>query len=94
MTDPMVKLTDLNAKFLENPNRIVFNCPRCRQGIVSVWVKQGDPGLDGVTHGCDRVPPDLTTVTITPSIADEAKCTASNRGCPGWHGHIINGEVR
>jgi hypothetical protein len=59
---------------------------------VLVWLVLGDQPLNGA-HAANVLPPDWDRMTITPSIADEGKCTGTNRGCPGWHGHIVNGEV-
>ena len=88
-----LRLVDLNPMYYEAsgnaPDRIAFTCPRCRLGVVTVWLKEGDALPERGMHGCDRLPPDFETITITPSIADEGKC----RRCPGWHGHITNGKV-
>jgi hypothetical protein len=85
-----MKLTELSPRY--SPPSISFQCPKCRIGIVSVWLQEGAPAEP--YHGCNGLPPNFETLTITPSIADEGKCTASNRGCTGWHGFITNGEVQ
>lgn len=69
-----------------------FRCPLCRKGRVLVWLVRGNEPRNGA-HATTALPPDWDGMTITPSIADEGKCTRTNRGCPGWHGHIVNGEV-
>ncbi len=72
-----------------SPGRLSFRCPKCQLGIVSVWLVAGSPNLALGAHGCNKLPVDIETLTVTPSIADEGNC----RRCPGWHGHITNGEV-
>lgn len=82
-----MRLSELNPRYFEAPDRIAFNCPRCRLGVVTVWLKEGS--ALGSFHGCDGLPPNFETITINPSIADEGLC----RRCPGWHGFITDGEV-
>lgn len=69
-----------------------FACPLCHKGRVSVWVVLGGEPRNGA-HVTNVLPPAWDQMTLSPSIADEGRCTRSNRGCPGWHGHIINGEA-
>lgn len=82
-----MRLIELNPQYTASPPGITFQCPRCRLGVVNVRLRQGEP-KDGV-HGCNALPPNFDTLTITPSIADDGLC----RRCPGWHGLITDGEV-
>jgi hypothetical protein len=89
----MTALLDLSPTFEKRPHepfgRLFFNCPSCRLGLVGVNLVQGEACPDMGAHGCNKLPPDFATISITPSIAMEGKC----RRCPGWHGFVTNGEV-
>lgn len=86
-----MRLTDLSPAFDAIDQSISFHCPFCRLGVVSVGLVEGEP--EGDRHGCNKLPPDFATLTITPSVADEGRCSRTNRGCAGWHGFIINGNI-
>jgi len=88
-----MRLVELNPQYeppsaLGAPDRITFVCPKCRKGVVLVWLKEGEP--KSPLHGCNKLPPNFETLTVQPSIASEGQC----RHCPGWHGFITNGEVQ
>ncbi|RAK51621.1 hypothetical protein [Phenylobacterium soli] len=91
-----VKLTALDPHASDVPpgcdGAMNFLCPLCRKGRVSVWLVVGGEPRNGA-HVTNVLPPAWDQMTITPSIADEGKCTRTARGCPGWHGFITNGEV-
>lgn len=70
-----------------------FICPLCRKGRVVVAIVLGAQREGVHAHGSTALPPEWDRMTLTPSIADEGKCSGTSRGCPGWHGHIINGEA-
>lgn len=88
-----MRLTDLGPSYRPgqgmagSTGRLDFKCPRCRLGVVCVDLVEGEQ-RDGA-HGCNQLPPDFETISITPSVADEGLC----RRCPGWHGHITNGAI-
>lgn len=95
----MTRLADLNPSARTTPPpgadaAITFQCPLCRRGLVSVWLVLGGEPRNGA-HVTNVLPPAWEQMTISPSIADEGKCTAQRRnGCPGWHGFIVNGAVQ
>jgi hypothetical protein len=90
------RLTDLSPAVGDIPpgcdGSFNFSCPLCRKGRVVVWLVLGGEPRNGA-HVTNVLPPAWDRMTIRPSVADEGKCTRTNRGCPGWHGHITNGEV-
>lgn len=92
----MTRLTDLDPQqsgaHAGIDGAFNFQCPLCRKGRVSVWVVVGGEPRNGA-HVANILPPAWDQLTITPSIADEGLCSRTNRGCPGWHGFITNGEV-
>jgi hypothetical protein len=92
----MARLTDLSPALSSAHDGIdaAFNfaCPLCLKGRISVWLVLGGESRNGA-HVTNVLPPAWDQMTITPSIADEGRCSRSNRGCSGWHGHITNGEV-
>lgn len=90
----MTRLADLNPGAHATPDadwRIWFSCPLCRKGVVMVNLVLGDPDTKRGAHGVNIAPPAWDQMTISPSIADEGKCTRPP--CPGWHGYVIGGEV-
>jgi hypothetical protein len=92
-----MRLTDLKPSVSDTPPgcdaAFNFLCPLCRKGRVSVWLVLGGDPRNGA-HVANVAPPAWDQLTVSPSIADEGKCTAHRRnGCPGWHGHIVNGEA-
>ena len=83
-----LRLNDLNPVYQDTKHGLSFQCPSCRKGIVSITLKEGAAAPPA--HGCDRLPPNFATISITPSIAAEGTC----RRCFGWHGFITNGKVQ
>lgn len=92
-----VKLTDLDPQMQSAPpladGAFNFICPACRKGRVIVHVVLGELRPDVHAHAVNALPPAWDEMTITPSIADEGRCSQSNRGCPGWHGFITEGRI-
>lgn len=86
-----MKLVDLLPNWDQSARSIDFLCPNCRRGRIVVALKDG-VAKDG-RHSGDPLPPDFATLSIAPSVAAEGKCSRANRGCPGWHGFVRNGEV-
>lgn len=93
-----MRLLDLDPCVSDTPNgcdaAFNFRCPLCGRGRVSVWLVLGAQREGVHAHATTALPPAWDSMTISPSIAAEGRCTRTNRGCPGWHGHIVNGEVR
>jgi hypothetical protein len=91
-----MRLADLNPQVGDKPDladaSFNFRCPLCGNGRIVVWVVLGGEPRNGA-HVANVLPPAWDAMSLTPSVADEGRCTGTNRGCPGWHGHIINGEA-
>lgn len=87
-----MKLTDLDAGFLEHPTRglmLVMRCPLCQKHHVGVPVTAGikQPNRWKVDSK------DLTTLTLEPSIlAAWPKETPAQDRCP-YHFKIEKGEI-
>lgn len=92
----MARLSDLSPQIGDTPEgcdgSFNFACPACRSGRIVVWLVLGDQPRNRA-HATNLLPPQWDHMTITPSIAADNGCTRANRGCPGWHGHIVNGEA-
>lgn len=93
----MLKLTDLNAKFVDHEERrgvaVELDCP-CRSGkCVSLIVPFSNP-LDGGKplwpNGWQRTGDTLETLTLRPSVLRMGERTTIH--C-SWHGFITNGEA-
>jgi hypothetical protein len=76
---------------------LYFQCPHCRGREVGIDIWHGPAGLVVVKAGACPVRlwhaeqgphRDWGTLTVSPSIK-----ISSHGDCPGWHGHIVNGEV-
>jgi hypothetical protein len=85
--------------------RFTFLCPSCRKLRVrhAIWsgpcgdVRWKDAsGLDchervwSATQGPHK---DWDSLSLSPSLDMPAHKISSGGECPGWHGHIINGEA-
>lgn len=81
-----------------------FLCPTCRKLRLrfAIWSRpcgevrwtnaSGTESLDRVWSATQGPHRDWDTLSLSPSL----NTAAHKRGegeCPGWHGHIINGEV-
>lgn len=90
------RLTDFDPQIGDKPanadGSFNFKCPACRKGRIVVWVVVGGEPRNGA-HIANAWPTGWDSLTVSPSIADEGKCSGTNRGCAGWHGFITNGEV-
>lgn len=93
-----MRLTELDPRVGDPTNGadagFNFICPLCRKGRVVVAVVLGAQREGIHAHGSTALPPEWDRMTLTPSIADEGKCSGTSRGCLGWHGFIVEGEVR
>ena len=85
--------------------RFTFLCPTCRQLRLqhAIWSKphgevtwtdaQGNKCFERVWSATQGPHRDWDTLSLTPSLDTPAHKRGDGQ-CPGWHGHIIDGEVR
>jgi hypothetical protein len=90
--DSQVKLTQLSPVWIVDGGRAVglrFNCPHCRERLLSVWFANpadgGPPSSLAPANRWTRSGAGFDTLTLTPSI------DASSTG--HWHGLIRDGLI-